>query len=236
MSTPRRPAAPGRHVAPGPETGWARFVQRHGWRAYALPLLSVITVVVLVSGNGPTTVAAATGAAPTGSAAGALAAAVVADATLVEHEALPSASPSAGTIIEIADEATPCAGNDGQLVLVSISAQHLWACDDDQDVTSTGVTTGRDSDDDATPVGSWRVQARESDRDLVGEDYREHVQFRVPFHGNYGLHDAAWQTMPFGSPDWRSDGSRGCVHVPTPVMAQLYGWARVGRTVVTVKA
>jgi lipoprotein-anchoring transpeptidase ErfK/SrfK len=120
-------------------------------------------------------------------------------------------------------------------VLVSISQQRLWACDRSRQVNSTSVTTGRVVDHDRTPVGSWRVQAKQRNRYLVGPGYRDYVHFWVPFNGDFGLHDAPWQKMPFGSPKWRTNGSHGCVHVPTATMDWLYRWAEVGTTVVTVE-
>ena len=61
------------------------------------------------------------------------------------------------------------------------------------------------------------------------------VLYLLLFNGDFGLHDAPWQTMPFGSAHWRTQGSHGCGHVPTPTMAWLYHWARVGSTVVTIE-
>jgi lipoprotein-anchoring transpeptidase ErfK/SrfK len=57
----------------------------------------------------------------------------------------------------------------------------------------------------------------------------------MPFNGDYGLHDASWQTIPFGSAQYHSAGSHGCVHVPTDVMAWLYQWSAVDQTVVTIE-
>jgi lipoprotein-anchoring transpeptidase ErfK/SrfK len=61
------------------------------------------------------------------------------------------------------------------------------------------------------------------------------VQYWMPFNGDYGLHDASWQTIPFGSAQYHSAGSHGCVHVPTDVMAWLYQWSAVDQTVVTIE-
>lgn len=41
------------------------------------------------------------------------------------------------------------------------------------------------------------------------------------------------QTFPYGSSEYRSDGSRSCVQVPLAVMSWLYAWAPV-ETVVHV--
>jgi lipoprotein-anchoring transpeptidase ErfK/SrfK len=123
----------------------------------------------------------------------------------------------------------------GRLVLVSISRQHLWTCQGSMQVRDAAVTTGATVDNDQTPLGSWRVQAKQRDRFLVGPGYKDYVHYWVPFNGDFGLHDAPWQTMPFGSKNWSTQGSHGCVHVPTATMAWLYRWSRVGSTVVTVE-
>jgi lipoprotein-anchoring transpeptidase ErfK/SrfK len=62
------------------------------------------------------------------------------------------------------------------------------------------------------------------------------VHYWIPFNGDFGFHDATWQTMPFGSPDYRTQGSHGCVHLPMPTVQWLYNWAQAGSTVVTVEA
>ena len=100
----------------------------------------------------------------------------------------------------------------------------------------TSVTTGSVVDNNQTPLGSWRVQAKQRDRYLVGPGYRDYVRYWVPFNGDFGFHDASWQTMPFGSPQFTTHGSHGCVHLPTPTMAWLYRWVTVGQTVVTVES
>lgn len=135
------------------------------------------------------------------------------------------------------DDATSCAGNHyAQLVLVSISRQHLWACEGQKQVNSTPVTTGETDNGDHTPLGSWRVQDKQRDRYLVGPGYRDYVQYWMPYDGDFGLHDASWQRMPFGSQGYKTRGSHGCVHLPTPTMAWLYTWAHVNQTVVTIEA
>lgn len=197
-----------------------QFVRRYGWRAYALSILGVITVVALVHDTPGSAAARTTSAQGTAqSAAGST------------QSRPPPISVSPG------DDAISCASNTyQQLVLVSISEQHLWACEGGKQVNSSAVTTGRNADDDQTPLGAWRVQAKQRDRYLVGPGYRDYVQYWVPFNGDFGLHDASWQTIPFGSQNYPQDGSHGCVHLPTSTMAWLYRWASVGATVVTVES
>jgi lipoprotein-anchoring transpeptidase ErfK/SrfK len=151
----------------------------------------------------------------------------------------PAQPPSTGTpalagVIHLwqATDSTPCLSNaTAKLVVVSIGEQRAWMCDHARQVYSTLVTTGAADAGDGTPIGSWQVQARQTDRYLTGPGYRDFVHYWVPFDGDFGFHDASWQTMPFGAPGYRANGSHGCVHLPMPAMAWLYRWAQVGTTV-----
>jgi lipoprotein-anchoring transpeptidase ErfK/SrfK len=86
---------------------------------------------------------------------------------------------------------------------------------------------------DSTPVGTFHVQAKDTDTVLTlvgGAQYT--VRYWIPFDAPlFGFHDAAWQKMPFGSQQYRTRGSHGCVHMPLAAMRFLYHWARVGATV-----
>jgi lipoprotein-anchoring transpeptidase ErfK/SrfK len=134
-------------------------------------------------------------------------------------------------------DSTACSGNAAPtLVVVSISLQHVWMCQGHSQVDTSAATTGAVDHGDVTPTGSWLVQAKQTNRYLVGPGYRDFVRYWVPFDGDFGFHDASWQTMPFGAPGYRTRGSNGCVHLPMPVMSWLYRWVRVGQTVVAVQA
>ncbi len=147
-----------------------------------------------------------------------------------------SSAPPSSTATTAAADAVACANNTGgRLVTVSISEQRMWTCQGTRTVSASPVTTGIDNRTDRTPTGTWNVVARETDRFLVGPDYRVHVNYFLPFFDDYGFHDSPWQTFPYGSQDYKTGGSRGCVHVPGPAMAALYKWAAVGTTV-TVRA
>ncbi|HEY4161241.1 MAG TPA: L,D-transpeptidase [Candidatus Saccharimonadales bacterium] len=135
---------------------------------------------------------------------------------------------------------TDCAQNSsGKLLFVSISQQHLWACDGTSLVNQSAVTTGTtqvvNGVDDATPTGTWHIYSKQTNRTLRGCDangcWNDPVQYWMPFDGEIGFHDASWQTFPFGGPAYHTDGSHGCVHLPTDFIAWVYGWASVGTTV-----
>jgi lipoprotein-anchoring transpeptidase ErfK/SrfK len=134
--------------------------------------------------------------------------------------------------------ATSCAQNPAgrQLVIVSISQQHLWACSGTSQVYDTAITSGAYLvAGDATPTGTWHIYAKETNQVLKGCDangcWNDPVNYWMPFYSDYGFHDAPWQTFAYGSAQYASDGSHGCVHLPAAAMAWLYGWAAVGTTV-----
>jgi lipoprotein-anchoring transpeptidase ErfK/SrfK len=123
---------------------------------------------------------------------------------------------------------------------VSVAQQHAWVCAGAKQINDTAVTTGttviRNGVDDNTPTGTWQIQAKYTDTYLKGSDangsWDDYVQYWMPFDGEIGFHDASWQTFPFGSSQYQTNGSHGCVHVPTAFIAWFYNWAHVGTTVV----
>lgn len=136
-----------------------------------------------------------------------------------------------------------CNGNSlSQLILVSISRRHLWACSGVSIIYDAPVVTGMAQlAADATPTGMYRIYAKESNLHLTGSDstgsWNDYVHYWLPFlsnqYGQYGFHDATWRSNEaFGniSPDSRN-GSHGCVETPLVTAKWLYGWAQVGTTV-----
>jgi lipoprotein-anchoring transpeptidase ErfK/SrfK len=137
----------------------------------------------------------------------------------------------------------PCAGNQlNQLVLVSISARHLWACQTTQELYDSPVVTGMTAHADTiTPLGTYHIYAMKRDVTLTGSDstgsWNDPVSYWMPFldnqYGAYGLHDATWRSpSAFGniSPD-SSDASHGCVELPLATAKWIYDWAEIGTTV-----
>jgi lipoprotein-anchoring transpeptidase ErfK/SrfK len=196
---------------------WNSFVRTYGWRAYALPLLVVVTVAALLT---PTRSAQATddSRAHAATRAPAPARTTSAKPAPVQQIALPSDSPCARP-------------GQAKLVVVSITAQRAWMCQGQAQLLTTLVTTGAANVGNGTPTGTWQIQAKQRDRYLIGPGYKDFVHYWMPFDGDFGFHDAPWQTMPYGSAGYRDNGSHGCVHLPAKAMAWFFTWAQVGTTV-----
>ncbi|MGZ8176440.1 L,D-transpeptidase [Williamsia sp. SKLECPSW1] len=189
-------------------------VRDYWWAALVVPLSIVLTVILIGGavgdrhdGTTQTVSAAVTSQAPT----------------------------STQSAEQIADAQACRTSSAPRTISVSISRQRMWLCTGTSTAVASPITTGIDTPVDRTPVGTWKIIDRETDRYLVGPDYRVFVHYWLQFFGDYGFHDSPWQTFPYGDIRYRSAGSRGCVHVPEPMMARLYTWATLGTTV-TIRA
>ncbi len=142
--------------------------------------------------------------------------------------------------------AAPAPQVSGQLVVVSIAQQWLWAYQDGKLVLSTPVTTGMPQL--PTPTGTFHIQMKESNVMFYspwpyGSPYYyspEHIDFAMLFRdGGFYLHSAGWRhafgpgtNVPHTNPDGTQEtGSHGCVNMPVSAAGALYGWIGVGATV-----
>lgn len=150
---------------------------------------------------------------------------------------------SSAAVDTTAAASNPCSTNTlSQLVLVSISQRHLWACDGNTVAYDSPVVTGIEYlAADLTPPGTYHVYAKETDQYLKGCDstgcWDDYVNYWMPWldnqYGAYGFHDATWRpASAFGniSPD-SSNASHGCVECPLATAKWLYGWVNIGTTV-----
>jgi lipoprotein-anchoring transpeptidase ErfK/SrfK len=135
----------------------------------------------------------------------------------------------------------------GQLILVSLSQQWLWAYQDRHLVYDTPITSGMPAL--PTPDGSFYVRFHQRDVTFTSPWPPSSPYYYTPEHINYALyflddgyyiHDAPWRetfgpgtNYPHTEPDGtKATGSHGCVNVPTRAGAWLYQWTQDGAAVV----
>ncbi len=135
----------------------------------------------------------------------------------------------------------------GQVVIVSLSKQQLWAYQNGHFVMTSLVTTGMPQL--PTPTGTFHIMMKESNIWFYspwpyGSPYYytpEHIDYAMLFRtGGFYLHNATWRetfgpgtNVPHTEPDGKwATGSHGCVNMPTNTAAQLYSWIGVGATVI----
>ena len=135
----------------------------------------------------------------------------------------------------------------GQVVIVSLSKQQLWAFQNGHLVMTSLVTTGMPQL--PTPTGTFHIMMKESNIWFYspwpyGSPYYytpEHIDYAMLFRaGGFYLHNATWRetfgpgtNVPHTEPDGKwATGSHGCVNMPTNTAAQLYRWIGIGATVV----
>ena len=115
-------------------------------------------------------------------------------------------------------------------VEVDLTGQHLFLYQDGSLILQTEIVSGHPNKG-ATPNGTYRITYCERDAVLRGEDYETPVSYWMPFNGDIGLHDAAWQPK-FGGDWYVTHGSHGCVNLPVSMAAQIYSYAYTGMPVV----
>lgn len=111
--------------------------------------------------------------------------------------------------------------NDGlgkDYIAVSLSQQHLWVYKDNKVVASVDIVSGTNNGHDNTPTGVFYIGYKQSPSVLRGKNsngsnYASKVSRWMPFtEEGCGIHDASWRTR-WGSSEWQTDGSHGCLNV-----------------------
>jgi hypothetical protein len=140
----------------------------------------------------------------------------------------------------------PCSTNTlNQLLLISVSERHLWACAGTSVAYDSPVITGMQFlAADLTPPGTYHIYSKQTNQVLKGSDstgsWNDPVSYWMPFledqYGIYGFHDATWRPdNAFGNVSPNSpNASHGCVETPIATAKWIYNWAPVGTTVTIV--
>lgn len=119
----------------------------------------------------------------------------------------------------------------GTYVEVNLSSQHLWFYKNGERLVSTSLVSGKVAENMCTPTGIYSIYAKSAGAYLTGADYRTYVNYWMPFHYGYGLHDATWRGS-FGGDIYLYSGSHGCVNLPLSAAATIFNNAPVGTKVI----
>ncbi len=132
----------------------------------------------------------------------------------------------------------------GRVIEVSLSQQSAVFYQNRCVVNSSLITTGRPGL--RTPSGTFHVFSHSSPAHFVSRWPRSSPNYYTPEttqwalgyeSGGYYFHDAPWEPSDGFGPGSENgpSASHGCIHVPTPVMQWLYGWATNGTTVIVTR-
>lgn len=116
-------------------------------------------------------------------------------------------------------------------VEVDLTNQKVWLYKDGEKLLETDCVTGTLNTDRQTPGGVYSIFYLQSPAVLRGADYASPVQYWMAFNGNIGLHDANWRSQ-FGGDIYKTNGSHGCVNLPTDAAAKIYEVMETGYPVV----
>ncbi|WP_216696694.1 L,D-transpeptidase family protein [Anaerostipes faecalis] len=116
-------------------------------------------------------------------------------------------------------------------VEVDISAQTVYYYKNGKQKFATSCVTGKMTADRKTPECVAYILYKDPSATLVGQGYSSDVKYWMPFIGNVGFHSAPWRSS-FGGSEYISNGSHGCVNLPTYSASALYNMVEKGDPVV----
>lgn len=115
----------------------------------------------------------------------------------------------------------------GNYVEVNLTAQHLWLYRNGGLVIESDFVSGLPKNGRETTTGAFPIAFKASPYNLKGGggsgsgSWDVDVQYWMPFHDGQGLHDASWRSS-FGGNIYQTNGSHGCVNLPSNVAAVIY--------------
>lgn len=117
-------------------------------------------------------------------------------------------------------------------VEADLTNQHLYLYSEGNLVLETDFVSGNiNKSGCTTPAGVFGLTYKTRNAVLKGEDYETPVSYWMPFHGNFGMHDATWRSE-FGGQIYLTNGSHGCINLPPDKAAQIYEYVSTGFPVI----
>jgi len=116
-------------------------------------------------------------------------------------------------------------------VEIDLDNQHVYVYKDGKRVVESDCVSGKVSNGNFTPDGTYAITYKERDAELVGENYTSPVSYWMPFNGNIGMHDASWRSS-FGGDIYLTGGSHGCINLPKSKAEEIFENVEKGEAVV----
>ncbi len=106
-------------------------------------------------------------------------------------------------------------------VEVNLTGQHLFYYKDGALVVESDFVSGNMARGMGTPAGAYPITYKQRNATLKGQGYTTPVSYWMPFNRGIGLHDASWRNK-FGGSIYRTNGSHGCINLPSAVARTIY--------------
>lgn len=119
---------------------------------------------------------------------------------------------------------------DGKTTIIDKSEQRMYMYNDDERLTYTPVTTGKDST--PTDTGLFHIYYMDTTLYLNGDkDWSFHW---MNYNNGEGIHDAWWRQV-YGEDDYHNNGSNGCTNTPYAAVKTMYNNSYEGQRVLVHK-
>lgn len=114
-----------------------------------------------------------------------------------------------------------------------LTRQHLYVIEKGNIVFESDFVSGTliSTPDCISPEGIFGLSYKTTNAVLRGANYASHVDYWMPFYGNYGMHDASWRTN-FGGSIFREHGSHGCINLPLEAAKTIYQYVDQGSPII----
>jgi hypothetical protein len=115
----------------------------------------------------------------------------------------------------------------GTYIEADLTNQHLWFYKNGSLVIDTDFVSGLPKDGRETTTGAFPIPYKASPFNLSGggsngsDSWDVTVQYWMPFYDGQGLHDASWRSS-FGGSIYATNGSHGCINLPTAAAKVIY--------------
>lgn len=116
-------------------------------------------------------------------------------------------------------------------VEINLTAQHLLLYVEGEMVLESDFVSGNAARGFDTPAGIYGITYKQRNATLSGQGYSSPVSYWMPFNNNIGMHDASWRSS-FGGNIYKTNGSHGCINLPSSAAGEIYGYVEKGMPVI----